>query len=122
MSLVAAAVKARLIFLLPPASKLSRRFTAAVTSEVHGGRTATNASQLARNWDAAFRPPRPENGLPEKSRAPYRLPLMCAETLNCPMCGAAAPSDATSCEHCGARLATGACPSCFGMMFVGEKF
>ena len=30
--------------------------------------------------------------------------------------------DAPNCEHCGARLATIACPSCFGMMFVGEKF
>ena len=38
------------------------------------------------------------------------------------MCGAAASSDATCCEHCGARLATVACPSCFGMMFLGEKF
>ena len=45
-----------------------------------------------------------------------------AETLNCPMCGAAAPTEATRCEHCGARLATVACPSCFGMMFVGAKF
>ena len=38
------------------------------------------------------------------------------------MCGAAAASDATRCEHCGARLATVACPSCFGMMFIGAKF
>lgn len=38
------------------------------------------------------------------------------------MCGAAASTDATRCEHCGARLATVACPSCFGMMFVGAKF
>jgi len=38
------------------------------------------------------------------------------------MCGAAATTEATRCEHCGARLATVACPSCFGMMFVGEKF
>jgi Zn-finger nucleic acid-binding protein len=38
------------------------------------------------------------------------------------MCGAAASSEATRCEHCGARLATVACPSCFGMMFVGAKF
>ena len=47
---------------------------------------------------------------------------MQAETLNCPMCGAAASSDATRCEHCNARLATVACPSCFGLMFIGEKF
>ena len=45
-----------------------------------------------------------------------------AKTLNCPMCGAPAASDATSCEHCGARLATVACPSCFGMIFQGAKF
>lgn len=45
-----------------------------------------------------------------------------AETLNCPMCGAPAASDATSCEHCGARLATVACPSCFGLIFQGAKF
>src|SRR6266404_5258164 len=45
-----------------------------------------------------------------------------AETLNCPMCGAPAPADATSCDHCGAQLATVKCPSCFGMMFVGAKF
>jgi len=38
------------------------------------------------------------------------------------MCGAAAATDATHCEHCGARLATVACPSCFGMMFVGQQF
>jgi Zn-finger nucleic acid-binding protein len=38
------------------------------------------------------------------------------------MCGAPASTDTTRCEHCGARLATVACPSCFGMMFVGEKF
>ena len=38
------------------------------------------------------------------------------------MCGAAAATDATLCEHCGARLATVACPACFGMMFLGQKF
>jgi Zn-finger nucleic acid-binding protein len=38
------------------------------------------------------------------------------------MCGAAAASEATHCEHCGARLATMACPSCFGMMFLGQQF
>jgi Zn-finger nucleic acid-binding protein len=38
------------------------------------------------------------------------------------MCGAAATTDATRCEHCGARLATVSCPSCFGAMFVGQKF
>ena len=38
------------------------------------------------------------------------------------MCGAPASSESTCCEHCGARLATVACPSCFGMMFLGAKF
>ncbi len=38
------------------------------------------------------------------------------------MCGASASTEATKCEHCGARLATVSCPSCFGMMFVGAKF
>jgi Zn-finger nucleic acid-binding protein len=38
------------------------------------------------------------------------------------MCGASAATEATRCEHCGARLATVACPSCFGMMFLGAKF
>jgi Zn-finger nucleic acid-binding protein len=38
------------------------------------------------------------------------------------MCGAPASTEATRCEHCGARLATVACPSCFGMMFIGQKF
>ena len=47
---------------------------------------------------------------------------MDAATLNCPMCGASAATDATRCEHCQARLATVACPSCFGMLFLGSKF
>jgi Zn-finger nucleic acid-binding protein len=38
------------------------------------------------------------------------------------MCGAPASTDATCCEHCGARLATVACPSCFGINFLGSKF
>jgi Zn-finger nucleic acid-binding protein len=38
------------------------------------------------------------------------------------MCGAPAATDATKCDHCGARLATVACPSCFGLMFAGAKF
>ena len=44
------------------------------------------------------------------------------ETMNCPSCGAPVPSDATSCSHCGSRLAVVACPSCFGMVFAGAKF
>jgi Zn-finger nucleic acid-binding protein len=46
---------------------------------------------------------------------------MQAETLHCPTCGAAASSDATHCEFCGALLKTVACPRCFAMMFVGSK-
>lgn len=38
------------------------------------------------------------------------------------MCGAPTSSDATSCDHCGAHLATVACPSCFAMVFQGAKF
>lgn len=47
---------------------------------------------------------------------------MDAGTLNCPMCGASASTDAVKCSHCNAILATIACPSCFGMMFRGAKF
>ena len=45
-----------------------------------------------------------------------------AKTLNCPMCGASSRSDASHCDHCGARLATVSCPSCFDLMFRGAKF
>lgn len=38
------------------------------------------------------------------------------------MCGAPAASDAANCGHCGARLATIACPSCFGLVFQGSRF
>lgn len=38
------------------------------------------------------------------------------------MCGAPTASDATQCEHCGAKLATTTCPSCFGLIFAGAKF
>jgi Zn-finger nucleic acid-binding protein len=51
-----------------------------------------------------------------------KLSAMEARTLNCPMCGASAATDATKCQHCGARLATISCPSCFGMIFSGAKF
>jgi len=47
---------------------------------------------------------------------------MAAQSLNCPNCGAAASSESTRCEHCNSRLATVACPSCFGMIFRGAKF
>lgn len=46
---------------------------------------------------------------------------MQAETLNCPMCGAASSTAAARCLYCSARLATHQCPSCFGMMFLGSR-
>ncbi|MFN2499047.1 MAG: zf-TFIIB domain-containing protein [Pyrinomonadaceae bacterium] len=46
---------------------------------------------------------------------------MQAETLNCPNCGAATATDEPLCGFCGSRLATVACPSCFGMIFVGSR-
>ncbi|MEA2708851.1 MAG: hypothetical protein QOF78_1452 [Phycisphaerales bacterium] len=46
---------------------------------------------------------------------------MGAKTLNCPTCGAAVTGEEASCRYCGARLATVACPGCFGMMFAGSK-
>src|SRR5882762_3023659 len=49
------------------------------------------------------------------------MQLMQAETLNCPNCGAATATDEPLCRFCGSRLATVACPSCFGMIFVGSK-
>lgn len=47
---------------------------------------------------------------------------MPTETLKCPMCGAPAPAETTRCDHCGTPLATVACPSCFGTIFIGSKF
>src|SRR5437660_331298 len=49
------------------------------------------------------------------------LTIMEAQTLNCPNCGAAISSDAPQCRYCESKLATIACPSCFGMMFIGNK-
>jgi Zn-finger nucleic acid-binding protein len=46
---------------------------------------------------------------------------MQAETINCPMCGAATSTDSPQCAFCEARLATIACPQCFAMMFIGTK-
>jgi Zn-finger nucleic acid-binding protein len=37
------------------------------------------------------------------------------------MCGAAAATESVHCSYCDARLATIACPSCFGMMFKGSR-
>lgn len=44
-----------------------------------------------------------------------------AQTINCPNCGAAVSSDAIRCRYCESKLAAVACPSCFGMMFVGSR-
>src|SRR5215216_6018670 len=44
-----------------------------------------------------------------------------AGSLSCPNCGAAAAPDARDCEFCRTRLATIACPACFGMVFVGSR-
>lgn len=46
---------------------------------------------------------------------------MQAETINCPMCGAATATDAPQCQYCGSQLATIACSSCFGMMYLGSR-
>ena len=46
---------------------------------------------------------------------------MTAETLNCPNCGAAISSDSPLCRYCESKLATVACASCFGMMFIGTR-
>jgi Zn-finger nucleic acid-binding protein len=46
---------------------------------------------------------------------------MDAAALTCPQCGAAAAPHAIECSFCNARLATTACPSCFGLVFVGSK-
>src|SRR5713226_7360167 len=49
------------------------------------------------------------------------MPLVQAQTLNCPNCGAAISSDAPQCRYCESKLATIACPSCFAMIFVGSR-
>jgi len=46
---------------------------------------------------------------------------MPVQTLNCPNCGAAISSDAPQCQYCESKLATIACASCFGMLFIGNK-
>src|SRR5205823_6721017 len=59
-------------------------------------------------------------------RTPHRTQDACipmqAQTLNCPNCGAAISSDSPQCQYCESKLATVACPSCFGMMFIGSKY
>lgn len=43
-----------------------------------------------------------------------------AGALTCPQCGAGAPADAATCPFCRVKLATIACPQCFGMVFLGS--
>ena len=50
-----------------------------------------------------------------------RALIMQAQTLNCPNCGAAISSEAPLCQYCESKLATVACPACFGMLFIGSK-
>ena len=63
-----------------------------------------------------------QSWLAESLRARRISAAMAAQSLNCPNCGAAASSDSTKCDHCNSILATVACPSCYGMIFVGAKF
>lgn len=50
------------------------------------------------------------------------IAMMDATTFNCLSCGAAVSSDNPTCRHCGARVATMACPCCFRMSFRESKF
>lgn len=45
-----------------------------------------------------------------------------AMTMNCHACGAAVVGKSPVCAHCGARLATIACPACFNLMFQDARF
>lgn len=47
---------------------------------------------------------------------------MSAEGLNCTECGAGVASGAPKCDYCGVRVATIACPACFGMLHVGSRY
>jgi Zn-finger nucleic acid-binding protein len=43
------------------------------------------------------------------------------EKINCPNCGASVSCDSAQCLFCRSRLKTMACPSCFGLMFIGSR-
>jgi len=43
-------------------------------------------------------------------------------SLKCPHCGAPAAPESARCEYCRSRLATVACPTCFGVLFAGSHF
>ncbi len=52
----------------------------------------------------------------------YTPRTMNAQTLQCHSCGAAVAGADPNCGHCGARLQTRSCPSCFGMMFSDSRY
>ncbi len=49
-------------------------------------------------------------------------PAETAGALACPICGAPARLDETSCRYCRSALATAACPRCLGRVFEGHRF
>ena len=56
----------------------------------------------------------------DPGRTPEGAPRREAGALNCPQCGAGVPAKATTCPFCTVKLATIACPGCFGMVFLGS--
>lgn len=56
----------------------------------------------------------------DAGHTPESAPRREAGALNCPQCGAGAPANATVCPFCSVKLATIACPGCFGMVFLGS--
>jgi Zn-finger nucleic acid-binding protein len=64
----------------------------------------------------------PDFGIAGELKPWHRSCNVSAQTLNCYSCGAAVSNDRPNCLHCGARLASISCPTCFGMMFQGAKF
>ncbi len=73
--------------------------------------------KIDEGWKARLQILRP---IPDGLRYPRGMET--AMTLNCHSCGAGVRSDWPACRHCGAGLATMACPTCFGMMILGSKF
>src|SRR5687768_6426675 len=56
----------------------------------------------------------------DAGHTPGSAPRREAGALNCPQCGAGVPAKATTCPFCTVKLATIACPACFGMVFLGS--
>ena len=56
----------------------------------------------------------------DAGHTPESAPRREAGALNCPQCGAGVPARATRCPFCTVKLATIACPDCFGMVFLGS--